>query len=211
VDEREWEREKRRGRRRKRRRGRGRGRNGEEQEEGQEEGEEEGREEGQGQEKGEEEEEEGMDRKREGEGMHPQSLAVSFPSHTPSRLSDYGMVPPMSPGSSPLPDTLGCLCSSAFLFSFSPRPRSLWPYLFHICGYTDTVSRHSRRWHQIPITDGCEPSRSCWELNPGPLKEQLVLSPLSNLSSPQPFSAQPNSQSRSTIKGPKSEGNFTRH
>ena len=26
-----------------------------------------------------------------------------------------------------------------------------------------------------PITDGCEPPRGCWELNSGPLEEQLVL------------------------------------
>ena len=26
-----------------------------------------------------------------------------------------------------------------------------------------------------PITDGCEPPCACWELNSGPLKEQLVL------------------------------------
>jgi hypothetical protein len=29
--------------------------------------------------------------------------------------------------------------------------------------------------HWIPITDGCEPPRGCWELNTGPLEEQLVL------------------------------------
>ena len=26
-----------------------------------------------------------------------------------------------------------------------------------------------------PITDGCEPSRGCWELNSGPLEEQPAL------------------------------------
>jgi hypothetical protein len=26
-----------------------------------------------------------------------------------------------------------------------------------------------------PITDGCEPSSSCWELNSGPLEEQLMI------------------------------------
>ena len=26
-----------------------------------------------------------------------------------------------------------------------------------------------------PITDGCEPACGCWELNLGPLEEQLVL------------------------------------
>jgi hypothetical protein len=27
----------------------------------------------------------------------------------------------------------------------------------------------------MPIIDGCEPPSSCWELNSGPLEEQLVL------------------------------------
>jgi hypothetical protein len=36
-----------------------------------------------------------------------------------------------------------------------------------------------KRQHQKrasdPITDGCEPPCGCWELNSGPLEEQLVL------------------------------------
>jgi hypothetical protein len=42
-------------------------------------------------------------------------------------------------------------------------------YLFHVCEYTVIVFRHTRRGHRIPITDGCEPPCSCWELNSGPL------------------------------------------
>jgi hypothetical protein len=30
-------------------------------------------------------------------------------------------------------------------------------------------------WALDPITDGCEPPCSCWELNSGPLEEQSVL------------------------------------
>jgi hypothetical protein len=44
-------------------------------------------------------------------------------------------------------------------------------YLFYVCEYTVTVFRHTRRGHQIPITDGCEPPCGCWELNSGPLEE----------------------------------------
>jgi hypothetical protein len=29
--------------------------------------------------------------------------------------------------------------------------------------------------HQMPITDGCKSPCGCWELNSGPLEEQLVL------------------------------------
>lgn len=45
---------------------------------------------------------------REGEGVHPQFLVVSFSSHIPSGLLVYGMVPPMSQGSSPSPKTHWC-------------------------------------------------------------------------------------------------------
>jgi hypothetical protein len=45
-------------------------------------------------------------------------------------------------------------------------------YLFHVCEYTITIFRHTRR---IPITDGCEPPCGCWELNSRPLEEQSVL------------------------------------
>jgi hypothetical protein len=47
-------------------------------------------------------------------------------------------------------------------------------YLFHVCGYTVTVFRHTRRGHQIPLTDGCELPCGCWELNSRPLEEQPV-------------------------------------
>jgi hypothetical protein len=48
-------------------------------------------------------------------------------------------------------------------------------YLFHVWEYIVTVFRHTRRGHQFPITDGCEPPCVCWELNSGPLEEQSVL------------------------------------
>jgi hypothetical protein len=41
--------------------------------------------------------------------------------------------------------------------------------------YTAAAFRHSRRGHQIFVTGGCEPPCSCWDLNSGPLEEQLVL------------------------------------
>jgi hypothetical protein len=44
-------------------------------------------------------------------------------------------------------------------------------YLFYVYEYA--VSRHTRRGHHIPITDGCEPPCGCWELNSGPLEEHL--------------------------------------
>ena len=52
--------------------------------------------------------------------------------------------------------------------------KDLFIYLFHVCEYTVTVFRHTRRGHQIPITDGCESLCGCWELNSGPLEEQPV-------------------------------------
>jgi hypothetical protein len=48
-------------------------------------------------------------------------------------------------------------------------------YLFHVYGYIVAVFRHTRRWLQIPITDGCEPPCGCWELNSESLEEQSVL------------------------------------
>jgi hypothetical protein len=45
-------------------------------------------------------------------------------------------------------------------------------YLFIICVYTVAVFR---RGHQIFVMDGCEPPCGCWDLNSGPLEEQLVL------------------------------------
>jgi hypothetical protein len=47
--------------------------------------------------------------------------------------------------------------------------------LFIICVYAVAIFRHSRRGHQIFVTDGCEPPCGCWELNSGPLEEQSVL------------------------------------
>jgi hypothetical protein len=41
--------------------------------------------------------------------------------------------------------------------------------------YTVAVFRHSRRGHQVFVTDGCEPPCGCWDLNSGPLEEQSVL------------------------------------
>ena len=40
------------------------------------------------------------------------------------------------------------------------------------------VPKDARVGHWIPwtgVTGGCEPFGGCWELNPGPLEEQLVL------------------------------------
>lgn len=45
-------------------------------------------------------------------------------------------------------------------------------YLFHIWGYTVAAFRHSRRHHQMPIT---EPPWGCWDLNSRPQEEQSVL------------------------------------
>jgi hypothetical protein len=66
------------------------------------------------------------------------------------------------------------------IFFFSPGPTCSCParsghILFHICRYTVIVFRHSRRQHQMPSTDGCEPPCDFWELNSGPLEEQSVL------------------------------------
>ena len=41
--------------------------------------------------------------------------------------------------------------------------------------YTVAVFRNNRRGHQIFVTDGCEPPCGCWDLNSGPLGEQLAL------------------------------------
>jgi hypothetical protein len=48
-------------------------------------------------------------------------------------------------------------------------------YLFHVCGYTVAVFRHTRRGNRLPITDGCEPPCGFWKLNSGLLEEQSVL------------------------------------
>jgi hypothetical protein len=46
----------------------------------------------------------------------------------------------------------------------------LFIYLFIV-----PVFRHTRRGHQMPITEGCELPCDCWELTSGPLEEQSVL------------------------------------
>ena len=48
-------------------------------------------------------------------------------------------------------------------------------YLFIICKYTVPIFRHLRRGHQISLWNCCEPPWGCWDLNAGPLEEQLVL------------------------------------
>jgi hypothetical protein len=48
-------------------------------------------------------------------------------------------------------------------------------FILYICVYTFVVFRHTRRGHQIPITDGCEPPCGRWEVNSGPLEEYSVL------------------------------------
>ena len=47
--------------------------------------------------------------------------------------------------------------------------------LFYVYEYTVPVFRHTRRGHQIPITDGYEPLCGCWELNLEPLGDQSGL------------------------------------
>jgi hypothetical protein len=46
--------------------------------------------------------------------------------------------------------------------------------LFIICKYTVAVLDTPEEASDF-ITDGCEPSCSCWDLSSGPLEEQLVL------------------------------------
>ena len=47
--------------------------------------------------------------------------------------------------------------------------------LFYVHESTVAVFRHTRRGHRFPVTDGCESSRGCLELNSGPLEEEPVL------------------------------------
>ena len=56
-----------------------------------------------------------------------------------------------------------------------PTPPPRFIYLFYVYEYTVADFRHSRRGLLDPITDGCELPCGCWELNTGPLEEQLVL------------------------------------
>jgi hypothetical protein len=60
-------------------------------------------------------------------------------------------------------------------FPFLSFPFLFKSYFFYLYKYTVAVFRHTRRGHQIPIIDGCEPPCGCWELNSGPLEEQWVL------------------------------------
>jgi hypothetical protein len=53
--------------------------------------------------------------------------------------------------------------------------KDLFIYLFIYYKYTVAVFRHSRKRTSDLITDGCEPPCGCWDLNSGPLEEQLVL------------------------------------
>jgi hypothetical protein len=63
------------------------------------------------------------------------------------------------------------LCFHFFFFLFF---FFLKIYLFYLYEYILAVFRHQRRASD-PITDGCEPPCGCWDLNSGPLEEQLVL------------------------------------
>lgn len=56
--------------------------------------------------------------------------------------------------------------------------------MYHICVCYTQGSKEGTRSPGMGVTDGCELPHGCWELNPGPLEEQTVLSPLSYLSSP---------------------------
>jgi hypothetical protein len=45
-------------------------------------------------------------------------------------------------------------------------------FIYFMYVYTVTLFRHTRRWHQMAFTSGCEPPCGCRELNPGPLEEE---------------------------------------
>ena len=60
-------------------------------------------------------------------------------------------------------------------------------YLSYVYEYTITLLRHTRRGHQVPFTDGCEPPHGCWDLNSGSLEEQSVF--LTSEPSVQPLKA----------------------
>jgi hypothetical protein len=59
-------------------------------------------------------------------------------------------------------------------------------YLFTLCIWVHhcSLQTHQKRAAD-PITDGCEPPCGCWELNSGPLEEQLALP--TTKPSPQPL------------------------
>jgi hypothetical protein len=48
-------------------------------------------------------------------------------------------------------------------------------YLFYVYEYIGCSLRTYQKKASDPITDGCEPPCGCWDLNSGPLEEQLVL------------------------------------
>jgi hypothetical protein len=86
-------------------------------------------------------------------------LLIFFSSRGSDVLTLYLPLCPASPHRSP---------ASIFFFLFFFKI-----YLFIICKYTVAVFRHTRRGHQISVTGGCEPPCGCWDLNFGPLEEQL--------------------------------------
>jgi hypothetical protein len=71
--------------------------------------------------------------------------------------------------------------SSLYILDISPLSdlglvKIMQTFLLNIYDeYNVAVFRNTRRRHQDPITDGCEPPCGCWELNSGPLKEQAML------------------------------------
>jgi hypothetical protein len=62
------------------------------------------------------------------------------------------------------------------LFNLVWDPTSFFKILLILCIWTQcsSLQTHQKRASD-PITDGCEPPCSCWELNSGPLEEQSVL------------------------------------
>jgi hypothetical protein len=68
------------------------------------------------------------------------------------------------------------LKSVSVAYSFSIIIDDFFKDIFIYFMYISTLllQTHQKRASD-PITDGCEPSCGCWELNSGPLKEQSVL------------------------------------
>jgi hypothetical protein len=52
---------------------------------------------------------------------------------------------------------------------------SFFYYFYFTYMSTLSLSQIHQKAALDPITDGCEPPCGCWELNSGPLEEQLVL------------------------------------
>jgi hypothetical protein len=71
----------------------------------------------------------------------------------------------------PVEARIRCQIPSQLELETFAEPRFLKIYLFIICVYTVAVFRHSRRGHQIFVTDGCEPPCGCRDLNSGSLEE----------------------------------------